>query len=628
MKIKKYQSGGIYYTPYFRDSAGESSSPAVVSQPTSSTNKEDQLIQKEIVNVLKENGLPNDVDYFLSMANSFLNKAKNFGNLFSTGQPSSYDMSDLIRIQSLANRIRHNNELHTNAVTQVKNEKAGSEIALSNDGQMYVVTDEGLKTVAASTYYNNPEKYQVLTNSQLIHLREEQPELAYNGSILTDLTNAVGMESIINYVKNTIGAFGTEQSQNKFDRYTTKYKNRIEQGFEQLLGIGPDGYYKVSTDEKISNQGYNDQESLQLAVNYLYKTLPQNMRNVLKAQAAAEGLNPNKAEDVQHLLTTAIVKHTDHSIASDISLNYDATASKAASGSGTGSDKPVEKTYLEMVATGAVSDPRFATISSSQQKGGIEVITQDYPMLDKTGKKVAQNTLKTVLNEAEVGNLVDRNSIFIGDQRISDIDLNRIVWDGTSSLSRMWLPKDKVAESQGIYKPDLDAWSRYEKFNDWVESNYGVTAQSIQAKQQELDLDLVYDEITNTWIFKPEDTMVFFGLSGYVSDKAVDINNDSQWLQHVDGPDNGRLFDIYSTYVNYGGEVAKKSDKRTDKFKGGWFGIGDKSSLYKGMIFMPMHDSKLATVATNHELANSSDYRDILNQAKLKRQRQSIKTNF
>ena len=42
MKIKKYQSGGIYYTPYFRDSAGESSSPAVVSQPTSSTNKEDQ----------------------------------------------------------------------------------------------------------------------------------------------------------------------------------------------------------------------------------------------------------------------------------------------------------------------------------------------------------------------------------------------------------------------------------------------------------------------------------------------------------------------------------------------------------------------------------------------------------
>jgi hypothetical protein len=43
---------------------------------------------------------------------------------------------------------------------------------------------------------------------------------------------------------------------------------------------------------------------------------------------------------------------------------------------------------------------------------------------------------------------------------------------------------------------------------------------------------------------------------------------------------------------------------------------------------MPMHDSKLATVATNHELANSSDYRDILNQAKLKRQRQSIKTNF
>lgn len=628
MKIKKFQSGGVYYTPYFRDSAGEPNTPAVSQTDQNSDKKEDQLIQKEIINVLKENGLPNDVDYFLSTANSFLNKAKNFGNLFSTGQSSSYDMSDLIRIQSLANRIRHNNELHTTAVTQVKNEKAGSEIALSNDGQMYVVTDDGLKTVSASTYYNNPEKYQVLTNSQLIHLREEQPELAYNGSILTDLTNTVGMESIVNYIKGTIGAFGTEQSQNKLDRYTTKYKNKIEQGFEQLLGIGPDGYYKVSKDEKISNQGYNDPESLQLAVNYLYKTLPQNMRNVLKAQAAAEGLNPNKAEDVQQLLTTAIVKHTDHSISSNISLNYDASASKAGGSSGSGSDKDIEKTYLEMVATGAVADPRFATISSSKQKGGIQVVTQDYPMLDKTGKKVTQNTIKNVLDVADVGNLIDRNSIFIGDQRISDIDLNRVVWDGTSSLSRMWLPKDKVAESQGIYKPDLDAWDRYEKFNDWIEANYGVTAQSIQAKQQELDLDLVYDENTNTWMFKPKDIMVFFGLSGYISDKAVDFNNNSQWLQHVDGPDNGRLFDIYSTYVNYGGEVAKKSDKRVDRFKGGWFGIGDKSSLYKGMIFMPMHDSKLATVATNHELAHSSDYRDILNQANLKRQAQGIKTNF
>lgn len=33
---------------------------------------------------------------------------------------------------------------------------------------------------------------------------------------------------------------------------------------------------------------------------------------------------------------------------------------------------------------------------------------------------------------------------------------------------------------------------------------------------------------------------------------------------------------------------------------------------------MPMHDSKLATVASNHEIGSASEYRDIYNQANLK----------
>ena len=77
MRIKEYQAGGIYYTPFFRDSVSQQS-PQTQSNTASSSKstKEDDLIQKEIVNVLKENGLPNDVDYFLSKADMFLRKSK------------------------------------------------------------------------------------------------------------------------------------------------------------------------------------------------------------------------------------------------------------------------------------------------------------------------------------------------------------------------------------------------------------------------------------------------------------------------------------------------------------------------------------------------------------------------
>ena len=87
MRIKRYQNGGISYTPFFRDAA----EPTQAATQTSKTseNKEEQLIQKEIINVLKENGLPNDVDYFLDRANSFLRKSQNLGELFVSGQSLS-----------------------------------------------------------------------------------------------------------------------------------------------------------------------------------------------------------------------------------------------------------------------------------------------------------------------------------------------------------------------------------------------------------------------------------------------------------------------------------------------------------------------------------------------------------
>lgn len=631
MKIKRYQNGGISYTPFFRDAA----EPTQVATQTSKTseNKEEQLIQKEIINVLKENGLPNDVDYFLDRANSFLRKSQNLGELFVSGQSNQYDMSDLIRLQSLANRIKHNNELHETASEQIIKEGSGSEVAISNEGSLYVYNKDGsIKTISADTYYKNPQKYQALTNSQLIHLREERPELAYNNSILTDLSNTVGMKSIVDYVKATIGAFGTNKSSNQFDRYTSKYQNKIEKGFEQLLGFnGPDGIYKVTESTSSSNQGYHDKESLDLAVNYLYKTLPQNMKNVLRAQAAAEGFNPSNPEDVKRLLQIAVVEHTNHSVENTQALDYDSTASKAGSGSSGGTDKDVNRSSLETIAAGRVVDPKIAVLSTSDAKGGLEIVTRDYPLQDKNGTQVTQNTLKNVLDKAEIGNIVDKNSIFFGDQRISDIDLNRIVWDGSSSLSRMWLPKDRDAEQMGIYKPDLDAYDRYTKFEEWIEDNPNVSRQRMIEKLHEYDLDLEFDTETNRWKFRPEDMMVFFGLSGYASDKAIDFDSNSPWLWHVDGPDRDRIFDIYSTYVNYGGDVVKKSDKKVDNFKPGFFGKifhGNKNSMYKGMIFMPMHDSKLATVASNHEIGSASEYRDIYNQANLKKQQQSIKANF
>lgn len=98
-------------------------------------------------------------------------------------------------------------------------------------------------------------------------------------------------------------------------------------------------------------------------------------------------------------------------------------------------------------------------------------------------------------------------------------------------------------------------------------------------------------------------------------------------MQQVDRTIGKEFFDTYKRYVNYGTGKATKSNKRDD-FSGGLLGIGDASSMYKSAIFMPMMDSKLATIATTHERTSEANYIDILNQDRLRREQRSIKTNF
>ena len=68
-----------------------------------------------------------------------------------------------------------------------------------------------LKTMSAKSYYENSDKYQILTNGNILSLRQSSPNLAFNSNIFVDLTNAVSMKSIVEYMKSTIKEFGVRK---------------------------------------------------------------------------------------------------------------------------------------------------------------------------------------------------------------------------------------------------------------------------------------------------------------------------------------------------------------------------------------------------------------------------------
>ena len=186
-------------------------------------------------------------------------------------------------------------------------------------------------------------------------------------------------------------------------------------------------------------------------------------------------------------------------ILSTLSLNTDFQMSvealdedgskKSAKGKSEGLSGSDNVTYLQAVAGGRQVKHRNIVIGKSSDKGGLMVSAQPYPIIDNQNNNIEQTNIKQLLDKAQIGKIVDVNSISMGDQHISYEQLNRIMWDKSNGY-RMRLPVDKMALQYGIVKPDLKAYEKFTKFDQYVKDHPGITNQQIIQKMQELGLNL------------------------------------------------------------------------------------------------------------------------------------------
>lgn len=624
MKIVEYQSGGIYYTPFFRDSVmGQQTA-----QPSASTAKssgdedaEDNIIKKEIVQVLKENGLQNDVDYFLSKAKSFLSGVRNsISGIFGESK-SSFDLSGLLRVQSLANRVKRNKQLYDKAESQIISEFSGSDPAVSRGGYLYVVEKGTTKVeqMRADDYYENQDNYHLLSNADLLRLREDNPELAYNSSILTDLANTVGMKTIIDYVKDVIKDFGTTERKLSQERLTVKQADRIEKGLEQIVN-GPDGVYKVGEKQHSKDQGYidGDPESLNAALSYLYNTLDDNMKHVLVAATAKKGLDPSKSKNIHSLLYAAIIEHTNHSRDIETTIDYEATASKEAGFGATAKNEALaQMTRAEAIITAPVPvDGEGAvkwTLHSSKDKSALQFYAFNAgPAADGDNKPLGECTIMDWVTNDPVGAALDRNSISFGGKLISSTDARRMILDGTSDMYKVYLPYNRAEAANGHYVPDFDAASRFNKFIEWYDKNKGrIPPQAIAPELRKLGLDgLVQEDQTGEWKFKQDCLYPFLLTYAIGNTTHVNINENSKWLSHISKSEGKKLFDRYKNLVNYGTTgKGQKKDKRED-VDYEWLTWGEDADFYKSVVAVPISNPMGVTTLTNSPYAPKSNWID------------------
>lgn len=577
MKIKRMQAGGIIYTPFIPN-RGTTQQSTSASTSSDGEEKISGTLTKEIVDVLKEQGLTNDVDTFLQQANGFLTKSQSLSNFSPFGGTQEYSMSHLTQVLGMANRVRRNKELYTEATKKLNEQGAWSEAAMDNRGQLYAYTENGIQTVSPTDYYNNQDKYQVLTNGQIMSLRESRPEMAFNEDILQTMSDATSIQTVMDEVRDIIKNFGTTETKG----YTAKSGSKIERGFEQLLSGGPDGYYQVSRSNQVNKADAND---VQFALTYLYSTLGENAKKLLRAKTAAEGLDPN-SNDKLRLLGMALMEHTSDSYDS----NFDSAAAKAAFG-GDGSDgKTVAISYGEMISTGRGAPlEQFQLYTSNSRHGAMQIKGYDFAApMDKDSKAIEQSNLQELLDKSVFGTMSNKNGIYYGDQKVDGKDIRKYVWDGTSSLKRVNLPV--VEDGNGNYKPAFDAIEQFDKLQQWIDDGTRTEMEIKNEIRKRFGNSVLYSRETGQIQWDLSKTKDFWTVDVYTSTDAVDLDDDSQWITKMDR--DKELRDIYQNYANYGQRIPPAGKSRLGH---GEVSVGA-GSILTAPVFIPVGAATLGTL--------------------------------
>ena len=310
--------------------------------------------------------------------------------------------------------------------------------------------EDSLEQITPVEYYKNRDKYTALTNQEALYFRSEG--VPFDSSILTSLSGSIGINDISEYVREIVTSLGTTS----ISGYTTKELAQYEETLMALMAGGPDGYYKFQKQFQI------DDSTAHRAIEYLYNSLPSNMKQLLSATAAAEGQDPTKLGS-QRLLIEILGFHTKDSV----SVTYDSIASRAGGGSGSGgSGKTVDDTYLNRVTTASKMRPEVVQLipnsDDPRDQGKLSVTAYRMgPIIDRLTDVIDHDnfSLNYLFSNAEFSKGADTSMTSLGGEVLKTSDFNKIMINNSSQIYNLILPYKQ--DDHGNIVPDLDKVDAY-----------------------------------------------------------------------------------------------------------------------------------------------------------------------
>lgn len=426
--IPKFASGGRSWAQIdyeYAPQQQQSSRPQGEAAPSKSSDKDSgKLTEKDLFDMIKGiDALPNEVtDFIDSMQSVLLNPT--------FGDKNKLAMQYTAALKKLK-LYSFNKKEYDNAYQRAVETKSLKDAAISTEGYVYALREgaQEYELMTPEQYAQEKEKDKnltLLTNSNLLWMRANLPNMVGKNMILQTVENGISLETVSNYLKDLFVNIGDSKQTNEyFVDSTTK------QGMEILKSIasnGPEGYHRI---KEMRQNDKSVNYKVNAALTYMYDMLPTNARVRLKLQT--KNKTDKEAADIilamitRTLDTSTEVTDTFYNTKEAIEANKQKAKSESS---------PKLGYWGQIQADLGGSDAVFTLF---KDKGEMTVEGKIYGAIPGMDKDM---TLTEFINKSGIGYMLqDKNKINFGSSTLPVNSFNEVMVKSSSNGFIAILPK-------------------------------------------------------------------------------------------------------------------------------------------------------------------------------------------
>lgn len=577
--IIKFQQGGLAPLVSYEPVTVTGGATAAATDKKSSGSGSD-LTDKDLLEMLEKlDGLPSDMAVLTQSLQDFY-----IDEQYNPFSSTSNIASRYINILQQLKTANYNHAQYKIAQDQVIKNGGINEYAIDEHGRLYCMNQDGdVKLLKAEQLKQNSD-YQALTNAELLHFR------AYNfagkNDILKVVKNGIGMETVSKMIRDNITNLGTTQDSS--ESYAKTKATTMIKGLGDFIKASEnsDNSYNATIESLYKSKVLSKTQAAQAqeALNYLWATLPENAKTLLKIKSG-QGDEKGAKQLMQQLIKSTMDSTSEFTL----DLKESPTISTEKDGSKK-SMRGFDMDPVSLLQAGYGQKQPITIQTTAGGSHGISVNTVRMPIVSKEGKSIGTSATLDDITTSGFSGYLDFENASMGGTMIPTVGFNNIAINGTA-LYTAYLPIDiQEYNTTGNVKPDINMLGRFKEAQDKIAQENITDPKEINAVYQKYNLPVMFNGqgavLTNY--------RKFGIVNATALDKAFDTEVDfDDYLQETTDEN------VIANTIN----ILNKSRGEKDRidFDGKSFFdsvLGtDYDHVYKGTVFIPVNEDHFTATA-------------------------------